>query len=123
LGLLAAVTLLLAIVGLSGVMADSVAQQARELGVRMALGADGGRIVAMVLGRSIGLATVGAVLGMAGALVVNRSLAGLLYRVRPTDPVTLGVVALALGAAALIGAAIPARRAARLDPLTVLKES
>jgi putative ABC transport system permease protein len=118
---LAAVTLVLAVAGLSGVMAATVAERSRELGIRMALGADRRRLVGSVLRRALTLVGAGTLLGLGGVVALNRALATLLYQVRPTDLATLAGTALILTIAGLLGTALPARRAARLDPLEVLR--
>jgi predicted permease len=118
---LAAVTLVLAVAGLSGVMAATVAERSRELGIRMALGANRRRLVGSVLRRALTLVGAGTLLGLGGVVALNRALATLLYQVRPTDLATLAGTALILIIAGLLGTALPARRAARLDPLEVLR--
>ncbi|MGE3617374.1 MAG: ADOP family duplicated permease [Gemmatimonadales bacterium] len=113
--------LVLAVVGLYGVMTLSVTQETREIGVRMALGAEPGTIVAGVLRRGLRLVALGVVIGLALALAATRALGGLLVGVRPADP---GVFAVVIGGLAVVTAAaalLPARRAARLDPLSALR--
>ena len=119
--LFAALSLLLAAVGIYGVTSYSVAQRLHELGVRRALGAAQDDILKLVLGGGLRLALVGAGIGSLGALVLTRFISSLLYGVRATDPVTFVVVALAVTFTALLAALIPARRAARVDPMTALR--
>jgi ABC-type antimicrobial peptide transport system permease subunit len=121
LGVLGALALVLASVGLYGLMAYSVAQRTQEIGMRMALGADAADVLKMVLRQSMGLAVTGLMLGLAGALAVSRLVARLLYGLSPMDPATFaGVAALLLGIA-LVASSVPAIRASRLDPLRALK--
>lgn len=108
--------LLLAVVGLYGVMAAAVRDEMRDFGVRMALGATPGRVRRDVVGRALGVTTVGAVLGLAAALGATRLLRTILYEVTPTDPLTLAAVIVLLVAGALVAAYLPARRATRIDP-------
>jgi putative ABC transport system permease protein len=108
-------------VGLYGVIAYSVAQQAQEIGIRMALGARGGDVVRMVLGRGLRLAAAGAVLGVAGAIAATRLLASFLYGLTPLDPWTYAGVTALLGAVALLACLVPARRAVRVDPVVALR--
>ena len=121
-GAFAALALLLAGLGLYGVVSYSVATRTRELGIRMALGAPGGRMVVMMLGRGLLLSAAGAALGLAGSLGVTRFLSGMLYGVEPTDPATFAGVAAVLAAVAAAGSWLPARRAARVDPLVALRD-
>ena len=113
--------LLLAVVGIYGVVSYSVTQRTRELGVRMALGADAQTTLRLVLGRSMGLVAVGAICGIVASLAVTRVMAGLLYDVSPIDPVVFAGVTLLLGTAALLASVIPARRAMRVDPIVALR--
>jgi putative ABC transport system permease protein len=122
LGVLAAVGLVLAIVGVYGVMATAVAQQRHELGVRIALGASGGRIARMVIARGSGLLLIGMVLGLAGAAAVARLLARQVWNVPPFDPLAFATVSLILLVAGLQACIWPARRAARIDPIVALRE-
>lgn len=117
----AAVALLLAVVGVYGVMAYSVAQRRRDLGLRLALGAEGRDVVRLVLGQGLALAAAGVTAGGLAALAGSRALAALLYGVEPTDPLTFAALALALLAIALLATWLPARRAARVDPVTALR--
>ena len=116
-----AVALLLAGIGIYGVVAYSVAERTHEIGTRVALGADRGKVVRMVLRRVALLVVPGVALGIAGALAVTRVLASLLFGVEPNDPGTLAGVAALLVSVALIAAVIPARRASRVDPLVALR--
>ena len=121
LGCFAGMALVLAAVGLYGVMAFSVAQRTREIGLRMALGADAPRVLRGVLGQGLTLAGVGIGLGLGGALALQRVMSGMLYGVEPTDPVTLAGVSLLMAAAAVVAALLPARRATRVDPMEALR--
>jgi putative ABC transport system permease protein len=121
LGTFAAISVLLAVVGVYGTMAYGVRQRTRELGVRMALGADRGRVRRMVLRRGLGWTAVGLALGLGLALASTRLLEGLVYGVTPTDPATLAGAALTLATAAALAAWIPAARATRIDPSRALR--
>jgi putative ABC transport system permease protein len=115
------IALLLAAIGVYGVLACAVAERTREIGIRMALGAKNCDILRMVLGRSLLLVTVGVSLGVIGALAVTRVLAKFLFEVKPTDlPTFLGVAAL-LAVVALLSGVLPAQRATRVDPLVALR--
>lgn len=119
--LFAGLALLLAALGLYGVVSCLVGESARELGVRLALGAEPRSLVALVLRRSLSLAGLGLAIGLAAALALGRLLEGLLFGVSPRDPVTFAFVALVLLLAASAAAYGPARRASRLDPARVLR--
>ena len=119
--LFAGLALLLAALGLYGVVSCLVGETTRELGVRLALGAEPRSLVALVLRRSLALAGLGLGLGLAASLALGRLLEGLLFGISPRDPVTLGVVAIVLMSAAAAAGYAPARRAARLDPARVLR--
>ena len=121
LGGFAALALVLAAVGIYGVMAYVVAQREREIALRMALGAGRSEVVTRVIAQSVRLAVPGLVLGVAGALLSARVLAGFLYEVEPLDPATLGAVPLAVSLLVAAAALVPARRAARTEPMTVLR--
>ncbi|HEY2855022.1 MAG TPA: ABC transporter permease [Gemmatimonadaceae bacterium] len=121
LGGFALVALLLAAVGIYGVMSLHVANRSREFGIRLAIGADPRAVVRLVLGEGALLALVGVTLGVGGALAVTRLLGSLLYDVSPTDPVVLLALPLLLAGIALAACYLPARRAARSDPLSVLR--
>ena len=117
----AVVALGMAALGLYAVMAYAVGRRTREIGVRMALGANVGSILRLVLARGVKQLTLGLVLGLAVALGVCRLMAGVLLKVSPNDPLTFILVALTLVAAGLLATWFPARRAARLDPVKALR--
>jgi putative ABC transport system permease protein len=120
-GFFAAIGLVLAVIGLYGVIAFLVAQRTQEIGVRMALGAGRGDILRLVLGKSLRLILFGTAIGLVAALVVSRVLSSLLYSVGPRDPVTFVLVTLLLVAVALLATLIPARSASRIDPMVALR--
>jgi len=122
LGTFAALALLLACIGLYGILSYAVTQRSRELGLRMALGATSGSLVRMVVGRGLGLAGIGLAIGLGAALGLTRLMKNLLYGVEATDPGTFAGVAVLLATVAALACWIPARRAARLDPMAVLRE-
>jgi putative ABC transport system permease protein len=119
--LFALTALLLAGLGIYGVISYMVSERTHEIGIRIALGADRRSILRMVLRQGLGLAIVGAAVGLVGALVVSHFMAGLLFSVRPTDPLTFACVALLLIGVAVLACYIPARRAIRVDPLVALR--
>ena len=121
LALFAGLALLLSSIGLYGVMAQSVEQRTREIGVRMALGAERRNIFRLVIGRALVIASVGVVVGAALSLLSMRFLDALLYQVRPNDPLTLGILAAGLLGISLLASYVPARRATRVDPWTSLR--
>jgi ABC-type antimicrobial peptide transport system permease subunit len=116
LGFAGGMALFLGIVGLYGVIAYSVLQRRREIGIRMAMGAEKSEILKMVIIQGIKLVSIGVGIGLAGALGLTRFLSGLLYGVEPSDPLTLVSVS-----ATLLASYIPARHAAKVDPLTALR--
>ncbi len=121
LGAFSLLALILAAVGIYGVLAYSVTQRTHEIGIRMALGAETGDVLHMVLRRTLMLAGAGIALGAAGALAVTRVLAKFLFDVKPTDPVTFVAVAVLLACVALAAGLVPARRATRVDPMVALR--
>jgi predicted permease len=121
LGVFAALALALAAIGVHGVLSYSVAQRTREIGIRMALGADRPTVRALVMRQGARLAAAGVALGLAGGLATTRVLATLLYGVSPNDPLTFGGVALALGLVAVVASWLPARRATGVDPIVALR--
>jgi predicted permease len=120
-GAFAALALVLASVGIYGVVSYSVARRTREMGIRVALGAVAWRIEALVVGRAVMLACMGVVLGLAAALALTRLLKSMLYGISATDPVAFTGVALVVVAVAALAAYSPARRAGRVDPLDALR--
>ena len=117
----AGVALVLAAVGIYGVMSHSVARRTKEMAVRMALGAQPSEVMRLVVGESMLLALIGAVVGLVGALVLTPLMKTLLYGVRASDPVTFVLVAGVLGAVAALASYIPARRATKVDPMVALR--
>ena len=120
-GLFGAIALLLATAGVFGVMAYSVSRRTREIGVRVALGARSRDVLAMVLGQGLRTVLAGIVIGVAGALAVTRLIQSLLFVVSATDPLTFAAMILLLISAALLACYIPARRAAKVDPMVALR--
>jgi predicted permease len=121
LGIFAAVALALAAIGTYGVLAYSVAVRRRELGIRMALGSSEKGLLSLVLGQGMGLATLGLIAGLLGALAVTRLASSLLFGVKPADPLTFLGVALFMLLVAFVACLIPARRATHVDPLVALR--
>jgi predicted permease len=121
LALAGSMALFLGIVGLYGVIAYSVSQRRQEIGIRMALGAGKSEVLKLVISQGIKLALIGVVIGLAGALGLTRFLSGLLYGVKPSDPLTLVAVSALLIAVAFLASYIPARQAAKVDPLAALR--
>jgi predicted permease len=121
LGIFAGLALLMAVIGLYGVISYSVTQRTQEIGVRMALGAQPREVLGLVIGQGMTLAGIGAAIGLAASLVFSRLLKNQLFQVSSFDPLTFTVTALVLIAAALLATYIPARRATRVDPMEALR--
>ena len=121
LGAFAGIALILSAVGIYGMLAYDVTQRTKEIGIRGAIGATRGQIIALILKQSLWKAGVGLVLGLGGALFLGRYLSSLLYDVKPTDPVILAGMTLLLLLVTLVASWLPARRAARVDPLVALR--
>jgi predicted permease len=122
LGLFAVLALLLAAIGIYGVIAYSVAQRTHEIGIRMALGARQVDVLTLIMGQGARLAAIGLAVGLVGALALTRMLSTMLFAIRPTDPLTFAGVSLMLAAVALIASLIPAARASRIDPVIALRD-
>jgi putative ABC transport system permease protein len=120
-GIFSGIALVLATAGIYGVMAYFVTQRTREIGVRMALGAQWRDVLKLVLRSGMFLVTIGLAIGLAGALALTRLMTTLLFAVSPTDPITFGAVAFCIIFAALLACYIPARRAIKVDPLVALR--
>jgi predicted permease len=115
------IALLLAAIGVYGMLSYSVRQRSKEIGIRMALGAQAADVMRMVMSHGMLLAALGILIGLAGAAGLSRVIAAMLFGVKPNDPLTFAAVAAILGATALIACWIPARRATRVDPVTALR--
>jgi ABC-type antimicrobial peptide transport system permease subunit len=121
LGGFAAIALILASLGIYGVISYSVSQKTNEIGIRMALGASSGHVRMRVLRQALALAVLGIFFGAVGAWATGRLLGSLLYGVSGSDPLTFGVMVAVLGSVAMAAAYFPARRASRVDPMTALR--
>jgi predicted permease len=116
-----AVAALIAVVGIYGVLAYVVSQRTREIGIRMALGAQRGTVLKLVLGRGVAMIAIGSMLGLAGAVALTRFLDGMLFGLSPLDVATYVVVAVGFASAAMLASYLPARRATSIDPLVALR--
>jgi ABC-type antimicrobial peptide transport system permease subunit len=121
-GVFSALSLLLVAVGIYSVMAYAVSQRTREIGIRMALGAQSGAVLRLVIGQGLKLVAAGILIGVIGAFALRRVIAGLLYGVTATDPLTFVGVALLLSCVALLACWLLARRAATTDPMMALRD-
>jgi len=121
LGSFSVIALLLAAVGIYGVMAYSVSQRTQEIGVRVALGATTRNVLSMVIGQGLKLTVVGLAVGLTGSFLLSRVMASLLFEISPTDPLTFAIVGIGLAAVALLACFVPARRAAKVDPMVALR--
>jgi len=121
LGAFAAVALTLAAVGVYAVISFSVARRTNEIGIRMALGAEPGDVLRLVVGQGLRIGLAGASVGTAGALALSRLMSSMLYGVGSHDPATFGVVVVLLAAVGVLASWLPARRATRIDPLRALR--
>ena len=121
LGAFAGLALLLAVIGTYGVLSFMVAERRREIGIRVAIGATRGSIVALVTKQGLVIVSIGLAVGLGGALGLSRLLGSLLFGVEPTDPITVAAVTSTIAIAAALACGLPAWRASRLDPNVVLR--
>jgi ABC-type antimicrobial peptide transport system permease subunit len=118
-----AIALFLAAIGIYGVLAYQVAQRRKEIGIRLALGSDGRRIFGLVVSEGLWLVVAGSAVGLAGAFAIRRAMATQLFGVQAMDPLVLVLVGATLSVVAFLACAVPARRAARIDPVIALSDS
>jgi putative ABC transport system permease protein len=121
LAVLAIVALVLAAVGIFSVMNYTVTQRTSEIGIRMALGAEARDVFRLIVGNAVKLVVIGSVIGLIGALLSSRAIGSLLYGVKPADPWTLGAIVVVIAGTAMLASYLPARRAARVDPLVAIR--
>ena len=121
-GTFAALALVLAAVGIFGVIAFSVSQRMREFGIRMALGATSGNILRLVAKSGVKMTVLGVAIGLGGSAWITQSISSLLYGVRPLDPLTFASALAILALVALAASVVPAMRAARVDPVVALRQ-
>lgn len=121
LGAFAVLALVLAVIGLYGLLAFTVTQRQREIGVRLALGAQRHQVLNLIVGQGCRLIGIGIALGLLGSLALTRVLSALLFEITPTDPATFLAVTIILFAVAVLACYVPARRAAGIDPITALR--
>jgi len=117
------IALFLAAIGIYGVLAYQVSQRRKEIGIRLALGSDGRRVFNLIVSEGLWLVGAGGLAGLAGAFAIRRAMATQLFGVQPMDPVVLVLVGVTLGFVAFLACAIPARRAAHIDPVIALTDS
>jgi putative ABC transport system permease protein len=122
LGIFAGLALVLAAVGTYGVLSYLVTERQREIGIRMALGADRSNVLSLVLRQGLSTTAIGLAIGVVGALGLTRLATSLLFEVKPTDPATFAAVAGVIAVVALLACVVPARRATRVDPMVALRE-
>ena len=117
----AGLSLLLALIGIYGVMSYTVAQHTREIGIRMALGAQPRAILKLIVGRGLFLVGIGVVIGVLASFGLTRFIENMLFGVKPTDPLKFAAIVLLLAVVALLACLVPAQRALRVDPIVVLR--